>query len=106
MTQAEAEAELEAQIENFVEDVENAVKVPLTDGQAAALIDFTFNCGPHALQVSTLLRDLNAGNLDGAAAQFAAWVYAGGQKLPGLVKRRALEAQVFRTNKLPETVEA
>lgn len=105
MTQAQAEAELETQLNTYVTAVEKAVTVSLTDGQAAALIDFAYNLGPHALQVSVLLRLLNAGNYDGAAGQFAAWAYAGGKKLPDLVNRRALEAQVFRNNKLPASIE-
>jgi GH24 family phage-related lysozyme (muramidase) len=51
-------------------------------------VGFTFNEGQGNLASSTLLRELNAGNTAGAASHFLVWVYAGGVKLPGLVKRR------------------
>jgi lysozyme len=76
--------------------VERMVRVPITAGQKAALISFAHNCGAGALQGSTLLRKLNAGDMDGAAAEFGKWVRGGGQVLPGLVKRRAAEAALFR----------
>lgn len=71
------------------------VKVPLNDNQLAALISFAFNLGAGALEGSTLLRLLNGGDYEAAANQFPRWVYAGGKKLPGLVRRRAEERDLF-----------
>jgi lysozyme len=73
------------------------VTVPLTQNQFDALVDFTFNVGQGNLASSTLLRELNAGNTAGAAAQFLVWVYAKGVELPGLVTRRQAEAALFQT---------
>lgn len=75
--------------------VKRAVKVPVTQDQYDALVSLTFNIGPGALQRSTLVRRLNAGQCAEAAAQFSRWVYARGQKLPGLVRRRAEERALF-----------
>lgn len=44
---------------------------------------------------STLLRDINAGRMDLAAAQFDAWDHAGGQVLAGLLRRREAERAEF-----------
>jgi lysozyme len=50
------------------------------------------------LRTSTLLRLLNAGQLQAAAAQFKYWNLAGGQVENGLVKRRAAETALFLSN--------
>lgn len=75
--------------------VARAVGVPLSQGQFDALVSFTFNLGAPALEASTLLRRLNAGNVPGAAAEFARWCHAGRAVLPGLVTRRARERALF-----------
>jgi lysozyme len=75
--------------------IEALVRVPLTQGQWDALSSFVYNLGPGALEKSTLLRLLNAGDYSGAAAQFDRWVYASGKRLSGLVKRRAAERALF-----------
>lgn len=73
------------------------VKVKLTQGQFDALVSFVFNLGSGNFVKSTLIRKLNAGDYAGAANEFGKWVNAGGKKLPGLVKRRAAEREVFLT---------
>ncbi len=56
------------------EDAVNAfVKEPLTQGQYNALVDFAYNEGTGALERSTLLKELNAGNYKAAADQFLVW---------------------------------
>lgn len=75
--------------------VNRDVKVPLTQHQFDALVDFVFNEGEGSFAGSTLLRLLNAGDYDGADAQFKRWNLAGGRVLAGLVTRRELEAEMF-----------
>jgi uncharacterized protein (TIGR02594 family) len=86
-----------------VESAENAVKdlvdVPLSQGQFDALVSFTFNCGKGALAKSTLLEKLNSGDYEGAQAEFGRFVHAGGVELPGLVRRRKAEAELFGNQK-------
>jgi len=77
--------------------VRSHVIVPITQAQYDALVSFTFNVGARNLRTSTLLRKLNAGDCWGAGAEFPRWNLAKGQKLPGLVKRRAAERQMFET---------
>lgn len=71
------------------------VRVPLTVNQAAALVSLAFNIGSTALEGSTLLRKLNAGDAEGAAAEFIRWCHAGGEVVSGLVRRRAAERELF-----------
>lgn len=80
----------------FENEVKRLVKVPLTQGQFDALVSFTYNCGGGNLAKSSLLRKLNAGDYEGAAQQFQYWNKAGGRVLPGLTRRRAAEALMFR----------
>ena len=97
ITQEQASALLLRDVAGAVAAVNILVTVRLTQNQFDALVDFTFNEGQGNLASSTLLRELNAGNTAGAAAQFLVWVYAGGVQLPGLVKRRQAEAALFQT---------
>lgn len=95
ITAERAEQLLREDVRQFEAAVSRLVKVPLTQGQFDALTSFAFNLGAKALEKSTLLRLLNAGDYSGAAAQFDRWVYASGKKLSGLVKRRAAERALF-----------
>lgn len=63
--------------------------------QIAALADFAFNCGAGNLEISSLRMKVNRNDFDGASDEFLKWVYARGVKLPGLVRRRAAEREMF-----------
>ncbi len=95
ITAERAEELLREDVARFEAAVSRLVTVPLSQGQFDALVSFAFNLGAKALEKSTLLRLLNAGDYSGAAAQFDRWVYASGKKLSGLVKRRAAERALF-----------
>lgn len=95
LSEGAAEDLLRADLADAAVAVQRLVTVPLTDGQFAALVDFTYNLGAGNLGKSTLLRKLNAGDYAGAGAEFGRWVKSGGQTLPGLVTRRAAEAALF-----------
>lgn len=62
----------------------------------AALADFAFNLGVTRLAGSTLRRKVNAGDIEGAKAEFLKWVRAGGRVLPGLVTRRKADVALLR----------
>jgi lysozyme len=95
ITQAQADAWLREDLAKAAACVNANVKVPLTQNQFDALTDFCFNVGVGNFIASTLLRLLNAGNYAGAATQFDRWNLAAGRVLPGLVKRRLAERQLF-----------
>lgn len=94
-TTAQAEAWLQQDVASAANDVNNAVKVSINQHQFDALVSLTFNIGVDAFNGSTLLRKLNATDVQGAAGQFAVWNKQGGRVLPGLVTRRAAEAALF-----------
>ena len=71
------------------------IKVKVSQNQFDALASFVYNVGETAFKDSTLLRKLNAGDFQGAGAQFDVWVNAGGKKVQGLVNRRAKEKALF-----------
>ena len=77
--------------------VNDPVKVHLTQNQFDALVSFTFNVGGGAFKGSTLLKKLNAGDYAGAADQFLVWNKAGGKVLKGLTTRRESERKQFLT---------
>lgn len=72
-----------------------SVKVPVSEGQFKALLSFAFNVGTAAVKDSMLLKYLNAGKFEAATQEFSRWVYSKGERLQGLERRRAREAEVF-----------
>lgn len=72
----------------------DSVNPNLPAGARAALISLTYNAGPGWSQAG--LGDLvRSGDLQGAAERFVQYNKAGGEVLPGLVKRRTAEAAWF-----------
>lgn len=95
ITKAEASQMLLVDLNKAARGVSRLIRVPLTDEQFAALIDFSFNVGTGNLEISTLRRLVNRQEYAAAAEQFSRWVFAAGVKLPGLVRRRAAERALF-----------
>lgn len=60
-----------------------------------ALTDFAYNLGAPRYRASTLRRRVDEGNWPAAKSELGRWVYGGGRKLPGLVRRRAAEAALL-----------
>jgi len=86
----------------FLDDTHSAcaaiarnVDVALTQNQFDALVSFAFNVGIGAFAGSTLLKYVNRGLWDQAAAQFDIWNHVDGQVDAGLTRRRAAEKQLF-----------
>jgi lysozyme len=86
-------------LENDLRRIERLVlkyiNVGINDDQFAALVSFTFNVGAAALQRSTLRQKINYVYYEDGAKEFLKWVYAGGRKIIGLVRRRRLESELF-----------
>lgn len=66
----------------------------MIDSQRAAFLSFAFNVGDDAFCRSTLVRMVNAGDINSACAELSRWTYASGTQLPALVRRRAAERQL------------
>ena len=95
ITHDQAEALLAADVARAATAVKRLVTAPLTQNQFDALVDFAFNLGPASLASSTLLSDINAGDLTSAASQFQRWDHIRGTVVPGLLRRRQAEAKLF-----------
>src|ERR1700688_4535422 len=76
ITQLQAEAFLIQDLQLAEKYVNLLVKVSLTQGEFDALTDFAFNLGVEALEGSTLLKLLNAGDYADAANEFDKWDHA------------------------------
>jgi len=97
ITEAQAEELLRSDLRRFEDAVAKAAP-NATDNQFAAMVSLAFNIGIGAFtKPSTVLRKHKAGDHVGAAEGFKLWNKGGGRVLPGLVKRRAVEAQLYRT---------
>jgi len=75
--------------------ISRLIRVPLSQNQWDALTSWTFNLGSGALQSSTLRSVINRQEYDEAPDQIRRWIYAGGRRLNGLIKRREIEARLF-----------
>ncbi|WP_454844906.1 lysozyme [Ralstonia thomasii] len=91
---AECRAQLDRDLSRHAEGVMACIKTPLTTGQKIAFVDLAYNVGVGAVCNSTLARKANAGDMAGACAELSKWTRAGGQVLPGLVRRRAAEREL------------
>lgn len=95
-TQAECDARLERDLVRFAREVARTLGAALTTkAQFDALVSFHYNTG--AIAKATLTRLHCAGRFAEAAQEFGRWVNAGGKRLPGLVRRRAAEARLYRS---------
>lgn len=94
VTKKQCDALLTSDLGQAYAAVDDLVEVPIPILTRAALGSFVFNVGRGAFSDSTLLRKLNAGDIVGACNQLPRWVYAGGKRLRGLVKRRADEREL------------
>lgn len=107
ITAAEAEELLRRDLAVVEGQMQRYVRVPLNNNQWGALASFAFNVGMGKAgyksgwvwlrngKNSTLLSLLNDGQYAAAAQQFGKWTYARGKTLPGLVRRREAERQLF-----------
>lgn len=80
----------------YVPAVEGLITRKLTRSEFDALCSFTYNLGTGALSGSTLRARLNGGDPKPRTfrQELPKWVYAGGEKLPGLVARRDDEVRL------------
>jgi lysozyme len=94
-TQAQADAWLRQDLDPLEKRL-NGIKEIDSQGKLDACLDFCFNLGLGNFLRSTLLKMIKAGMGEKLIkAEFMRWVYAGGRKLDGLVKRREWEAERF-----------
>ena len=95
ITQKKAENLLAIDLAATEISVERNVKGKIAQEMFDALVSLTFNIGIGHFVSSTVLRELNSCDYAAAADGFTLWNKGGGKVLPGLVKRRSAERQLF-----------
>jgi lysozyme len=97
ISEGEAEEMLRQDLVSFEINTRAAIIPKLTEYQHDALTSLAYNIGMGNFRKSTLLRIINMGITarEDIEGQFMRWVYAGGKKLPGLVRRRTAEVELY-----------
>ena len=108
MSHIEADHLLTIQLIKIKREIEGLAPIFSTRPEAlGASIDFCFNLGVARFKASTLLRRLMAEDWDEVEVEIHRWTKAKGQVMPGLVKRREAEANLYRLcNTKPLTASA
>ncbi|MGH6820995.1 MAG: lysozyme [Methylocella sp.] len=92
---AEAETILRADVERFAREVRASLGITLAANQFSALVSFAYNVGITNFRRSSVRACVNDGDLAAVPQRLQLWTKAKGRVLPGLVKRRAAEAELF-----------
>lgn len=96
ITELEAENLLVADIVKFSRGVRNFVRSSINQNQFDSLVSFAYNVGLGNFRSSTLLKKVNKNPNDPSIDfEFKKWVWAKGKKLPGLIKRREEESNLY-----------
>lgn len=95
ITEDEAQAKLEYEIGRYERLLAETLQVPVNQGQWDALILLVFDRGIARIRASTLIRHVNAGNFEAAAAEFIRWVDVAGRPNMHMVRRREVERLLF-----------
>ena len=91
-----AQALLRREVANSERSVRRLVGTDiLNNNQFSACVSFVYNLGSGSFASSTLRKLILRHDLYGAEGQFKRWVFAGGRKLNGLVRRREAERRLF-----------
>lgn len=98
LIEEQAEALIIHDVERLERSVGGLVTITIDEYQRGALSSFAFNFGAGSLQSSTLLQRVNGDEWEDVPNQFNRCVFAGGRKLPGLIRRRAVEAALWAQN--------
>jgi GH24 family phage-related lysozyme (muramidase) len=99
ITQAQADAQLDADLKRFHEALVRAIPAVSSwqPNRIAALLSWTYNLGVGAMQDSTLRKRILAGEDPAVvvAAELPRWNKSGGTPLAGLTRRRKAEVELF-----------
>jgi len=96
ISEARATSLLMALLVSFERAVDSYCIDTINQSQFDALCSFAYNCGVGNLKSSTLLKKVNV-NPDNPTIkdEFLKWTKGGGKTLPGLIRRRTEEAQLY-----------
>lgn len=88
-------AVVEAHLMKSVYPSMKKIKVELNQNQIDAIASFIYNIGGKAFESSSMFKRINESNFSAAALEFDKWTRGGGKVLPGLVRRRKKEKELF-----------
>ena len=94
-TISQAQAWFDQDTAHCVAVLDGVVPLSCTQNQFDACASLAYNIGTGAFLHSTLLAKLKAGDISGAAAQFAVWDMVDGAPSAGLLRRRQAEQALF-----------
>lgn len=94
-TKEQAEIWMRSDLQQFENDIQDKVNVPLTQNQFDALCSLVYNIGTTNFSKSSILTNLNLKQYTAAQPRFLLWNKAGGKVLRGLTRRRLDEAVLF-----------
>ena len=94
LTRAEAESELDAELDNVERELNNAIKYRVTQSMFDAMCSFAFNLG--IAGSAQQIERINAGKYEECARSFYLYVNANGEPYQGLISRRNGEEALFR----------
>lgn len=83
--------------EHYAPNVDQMARRQVGPYQRGALCSLAYNIGLFALEESTLIAHVQKGEMEQAAQEFEKWIYADGQVLEGLVRRREDERAYFES---------
>ena len=99
ITQKVADYFLEYDVAMVETHCKRLITVPLKQHQWDAIVSWCYNLGCGNLRASTLLKKINASEIDKVSEQIVRWDKVNGQSLAGLTRRRLAEAALFDSGK-------
>lgn len=101
ITEEEAQAKLEQEIDRIEPLLAGLLKVQVNPGQWDALVMLVFDFGFARFRSSMLLRHVNNGDFERAATEFPKWNQLGGRPNATMMRRRDIDRQVFLSGQVP-----
>lgn len=93
-TIAECKAMLVDSLQDYADGIEKCVHVPMPDARFVALTSFAYNVGIGAACGSSVIKLINAGQVQLGCDALMKWNKAAGITFPGLTRRRAKEREL------------
>ena len=86
---------LRQEVRHVEKTIARVVKAPLTENQFSSLVSFVYNVGSGNFFRSTMRQKISRLDYEGAADELPKWRRSAGRILPGLVRRRVAERNLF-----------
>lgn len=89
----ECKSMLQSSLTKYAVGIESCVKKPMTDKREVALISFAYNVGVSRACASSVVSQINAGNIQAGCDALLKYNRAAGIVFPGLTRRRQKERE-------------